>query len=284
MGLHTYSECRAFANVRQVAQMLSALISQQISIQDGNNYNTTYLRKGEVHVSNLTCYSPNFNCDNWIREQGLAHAYGEATVGSRCGVYHEVTDVFKSEQDYLYYCRREPGKQEFAYRFKEYNPNDVQKSYPHFTNRIITASSGVCIEHAQIDRVRIALGNDTAYSYRYTNPTKGFDNIIIPTSFIGNDGTTYIWRAWERPDQASLWACGDRCLWIWVYTNYETTRVNPKFYECPVTISEVSNSYRSEHDLSNSIAKSAVASIALQGRLHFRPDWDWEQFQFYATG
>ena len=267
---------------------MSALISFEVSIQDGNNYNTTYLRKGEVQVSNHTCYGPDVNCGKPVREHELAHAFGEATVNSRCGSYHDVNDVINSKQDYPYYCRRQPGRQEFAYRFSEYNPNDTEKSYPHFTNRVMTASSGICIEHDQVGYIDYSLDEDSARLYNYTNPTKGFNQIVIPTSFLGDDGTTYIWRAFETPDYPTIWACGDRCLWMWVYTNWGSTAwrtgASAKFYECPVTVSEVGNSARSEHHLSDYIAKIAVASIALQGRLHFRPEKDWEQFQFYASG
>ena len=266
--------------------MLSALISLEVSMQDGRDYNTTYLRKGKVQVSNLTCYNPTLDCEMEVREDGLAHVYGEGIVGQRCGAYHELTDVINSEQDYPYYCRREPGRHEFAYRFSEYNPNDTQKSYPHFTNRIVTASSGVCIEHEQVSAVRTNLVDDSAFLYNYTIATKQYNFIAIPTSFLGSEGTTYIWRDWARPeDLLGLWSCGDRCLWMWVYTNVEGAGANPKFYECPVTVSEVSNSARLEHKLSNYVARLAVASIALQGRFRYQPAMVyWEQFQFYATG
>lgn len=272
------------AYVQQAAQMLSALISLEVTIEDGNNYNTTYVREGKVQVSNLTCYDPNADCPGSVQEHVLAHTYGEAILGSSCGPDLELADVLGSRQDYYYYCRRDPGRQEFAYRFSEYNPNDTQKAYPQFTKRVITAASGICTEYRQLESVDDTIGGDSALRFTYTNPTTGNGSIKIPTSFLGAAGTTYIYRGFKTPDKATTWACGDRCLLMWAYKNYETD-AEPKFYQCPITISEVSNSGQPEHNISHFVARLAAASIALQGRTH-NPGagLDWEQFQFYASG
>lgn len=264
--------------------MLSALISLEVTIEDGNNYNTTYLREGKVQVSDLTCYKLDGTCPGSVQEHVLAHTYGEVILGSSCGPYHELADILGSRQDYSYYCRRDPGKQEFAYRFSEYNPNDTQNAYPQFTSRIITAASGICTEYQKLESIDDTIGDDSAKKFTYTNPTTGNGTIRIPTSFLGDAGTTYIYRGFETPDRATKWACGDRCLLMWAYKNYEADEV-PKFYECPITISEVSNSGQPEHNISHFVARLAAASIALQGRTH-KPgvDLDWEQFQFYASG
>lgn len=264
--------------------MLSALISLEVTIEDGNNYNTTYATEGKVQVSNLTCYDPKADCPGSVQEHVLAHTYGEAILGSSCGPYTELADVIGSQQDYYYYCRRDPGRQEFAYRFSEYNPNDTQKAYPQFTSRIITAASGICTEHEQIENITATLGGESAKHFTYTNPTNGHNGIRIPTSFLGDYGTTYIYRDPGTPDTATAWACGDRCLLMWAYSNYASDE-GPKFYECPITISEVSNSGQPEHNVSHFVARLAAASIALQGRTHGTwPNLDWEQFQFYASG
>ncbi len=264
--------------------MLSALISLEVTIEDGNNYNTTYVREGKVQVTNLDCYNPNPHCQGSVQEHVLAHTYGEAILGSSCGQYQELADILISRHDYYYYCRRDSGRQEFAYRFSEYNPDDTQKAYPHFTSRIITAASGICTEYHQLESVNATIGDDSAKQFKYTNPTKGNGSIRIPTSFLGDAGTTYIYRGFNTPDKATDWACGDRCLLMWVYKNKEADE-GPIFYECPITISEVSNSGQPEHNISNFVASLAAASIALQGTTH-KPfaDLDWEQFQFYASG
>lgn len=272
------------ANVQQAAQMLSALISLEVTIEDGNNYNTTYVREGKVQVSNLTCYDPKADCPGAVQEHVLAHTYGEAILGSSCGPYLELADVLGSREDYKYYCRRDPGRQEFAYRFSEYNPNDTQKTYPQFTKRIITAASGVCTEYRQLEYVNDTIGGDSALRFTYNNPTTGNGSIKIPTSFLGLAGTTYIYRGFKPPNKATVWACGDRCLLMWVYKNAQA-HDKPRFYQCPITISEVSNSGQPEHNISDFVARLAAASIALQGRTH-KPgaELDWEQFQFYASG
>lgn len=272
------------ADEQQAAQMLSALISLELTIEDGNNYNTTYLREGNVSVSNITCYNPNVNCSDFVREHVRAHTYGEARLSFSCGQYHELADILGSEQDHHYYCRRDPGRQEFAYRFNEYNPNDAQKAYPHFTTRIITAASGICTEYDQLEAVDTTIGHDSAKKFIYNNPITGNGSIKIPTSFLGNAGTTYIYRAFNTPDKATIWACGDRCLLMWAYRDFEKDE-RPKFYECPITISKVSNSGQPEHNISDTLAKEAAASIALQGQFHGPAHKvDWEQFSFYASG
>jgi len=271
-------------NVQQAAQMLSALITLKVEIQDGNNYDTTYLREGTVKVSNLTCYDPKAQCRGDVQEHVRAHTYGEAILGSSCGSYHELADILQSQQDYHYYCRRDPGRQEFAYRFSEYNPNDTQKTYPHFTSRIITAASGICTKYDQLEVVNDTIGDDSARRFTYTNPRTGNGSIRIPTSSLGDYGATYIYRGFHTPDKAMTWACGDRCLLMWVYTNI-AAHEGSEFYECPITISEVSNSSLPEHHVSNFMARLAAASIALEGRTHnFAGRLDWEQFQFYASG
>lgn len=68
----------------------------------------------------------------------LAYAYCEYGLNLGYSSYTELSDVLNSSINYNYYRRLPFDKQEFAYRFNEYNINDTQKSYPHFTNRIIT--------------------------------------------------------------------------------------------------------------------------------------------------
>lgn len=249
-------------------------------MDDGTSYNDTYLRDGQVQVSNLSCYFHKRNCPTPITIHALAHAYGETALASECGNFSELTAGTKSKQDYRYFCKRNVPRQEFAYRFKEYNPNDTQRAYPYFTDRIITASSGDCLEFDQAGAtVPDEVGNmdATNYTYRITQSENG--SISIPNSSLGREGTTYIYRGITVPAKASAYSCGPRCILMWAYKNPGATD-GPKFYQCPVNISLVSNSTVPAHDVSDAVARVAAASIALQGRF----DPSFRQYQFYAKG
>ena len=261
--------------------MLSALISLEATVDDGNNYNSTYLRGGDVKVSNLTCYAHNGGCPSRVTKQALAHAYGEAALSSDCGAYEAVADIAVSKQDHGYFCRND--WQEFSYRFSEYNPNDTQKAYPHFTNRTFTASSGQCLVYDQVGKgVAATVGDMSACKFTYNGSTSG--TITIPTANLGREGTTYTYQGMHPPASASREACGPRCLWMWVYKNPGATE-GPKIYRCPVTVSVVNNARQHEHHIPDAVARLAVASIALEGQFQgSRNGPIFKQFQFYASG
>ena len=194
--------------------MLSASISLEATMDDGNNYNVTYVRGGKVQVSNLTCYDHNGDCNNVVTIHALAHAYGEMTLASDCGSYGEIADIINSKQNFQYYCGTDPSRQEFAHRFSEHNPNDTQRAYPYFTNRIITASSGDCFEYDQVgppspDRIDDMSASNFTYADNSTN-----GSISIPTSSLGREGTTYIYRGIKAPAEATVQSCGPRCIWM----------------------------------------------------------------------
>ena len=215
----------------------------------------------------------------------VAHSYGELALRSSCGIYDDITDVQLSKYDYGYYCQRE--RQEFAYRFNEYNPNDTQRVYPLFTNRTITASSGDCFIYSQLGEP--TLGRDTAgdleaSNYTYTNGTFN-GTISIPKQSTGYSGTTYVYRGFNLPENATTYACGSRCIWMWVHKSLSPTE-NSTFYQCPISISDVSNVTKGTQNVSDGMARIAAASIALQGR--WAPDGFgnkiWTQYQFYPWG
>lgn len=263
--------------------MLSALISVESTVDDGNNYNTTYTTNGNVRVSNLTCYLHNGSCPDSVAIHALAHAYGEMSLASDCGIYNTEEDIIKTKFDYQYYCRTD--RHEFAHRFFEYNKNDTQKSFPHFTKRIITASAGDCMEYDEVDSKVDKVGEMRAQEISYRNESFS-DSISIPISSLGREGTTYICRDDKRPFEACEWAYGPRGLWMWAYKN-PGAQNKPKVYQCSITISNVTNSRDPRHDIPNDVARAAAASIALQGR--WRPDAAettqiYTNYQFYASG
>ena len=264
--------------------MLSALISLEATIDDGKDYNTTYSSPGTVQVSDLSCYHFNHSCPGPVPVHARAHAYGEVTLALDCDIYDDIGEVLDSNVDRQYYCRSD--NQEFAHRFYEYNKNDTQQSYPHFTQRVITASTGLCDEYIQDgEHTEAKIGNESAWHYRYKNKKDGSrDNITIPLGSVGNEGTTYIYREHGDP-QTIAGTCGDRCLHMWAYKGWSANYSDGEtFYRCPITVSNVTNSYQSAHDVPKRVAQVAAASIALQGQWHdiYERKTSYAQYQFYA--
>ena len=280
----------------QIAQIAAAILSSTYTLDDGKDYNGTYVRRGQVTVSNISCYIHGDDCPSQVTTDMLAHAYGDLTLAadsrqtSDCGYFTDVASVINSKQDFRYYCRRNTTVQAFAYRFNEYNPNDTQKSYPHFTGRVITASSGECNEYSQVGipgHTTVGDANSLNYisamNFTYTNNlTSG--SIVIPTSALGNEGTTYIYRGIKKPAEEVTYGYRDRGIRMWAYRNLGR-KSGPRFYECPITVSAVSNVCDLQHNITDGVAREAVASIALQGQYKgLAENLDNRQWQWYADG
>ena len=264
--------------------MLSALISLEATLDDGHDYNGTYTSPGTVQVSNLACYQYNHSCPGSVPVHTRAHAYGEVTLALDCDIYDDLGEVLDSKVDRQYYCRRDG--QEFAHRFYEYNKNDTQQSYPHFTKRIITASTGLCDEYIKDgNHTDAIIGEESAWHWQYKNKKDGSrGNITIPVGSVGDEGTTYIYREHEDP-QTRAGTCGDRCLYMWAFKGWSATYQDSEtFYRCPITVSNVTDSHHSAHDVPKRVAQVAAASIALQGQWHelYKEKPSYAQYQFYA--
>ena len=148
---------------------------------------------GVVNALDLRCYYEQYHqksCPINVTAVIVAYSYGELALRFSCGIYEDISDLQLSKYDYGYYCQRD--RREFAYRFNEYNPDDTQKSYPLFTNRTITASSGDCFIYSQIGTPTLVPdieGDLEAMNYTYTNGSFN-GTISIPKSSLG---TTYIY-------------------------------------------------------------------------------------------
>lgn len=192
------------------------------------------------------------------------------------GSYDQIQEVYDSKDNVGYYCRRTPG--ECAYRFVEYNPGDRQKAYPLLTNRVITASASQCSTweteavvkspHPCVEEFHISNGSHK-------------DKITIPRQLQGLNGTTYIYRGFHPPPNATIFACGDRCIWMWAHKFVGAQGEHSTFYRCAVNISHVTNTNHSTQDVSRDVARLAAAAIALQGRPAQDP---WMQYQFFPFG
>ena len=235
-------------------------------------------------MSDLTCYSDFFNnrsCGDDGTSQALAHAYGDLSLNSECGPYSDITEVLNYKNNYGYYCNRTPQKQEFAYRFNDYNPMDShQKVYPRLTNRIITASSAPCSQYFMIGEPITSDNGDLLYNFK--NDTYN-SSITIPGQSGAFDGTTWIYRDTKTPQEADEYACGPRCIKMWAH-KARGHGEKSTFYECPITVNHVSNTAYDEQDVHDDVARLAAASIALQGRPSgiVNNQNTWTQYQLYT--
>jgi hypothetical protein len=274
--------------IPKLAQTSVAFINLTYSIDGGTNWNDTYTRNGMVNAPNLACYFHNESCPVVHPEevsQASAHAYGELALSTDCGPYNETSDILNSRYDYRYYCRRTSGRQEFAYRYSEYNPKYVQETYSRFTNRIITSSAGPCYEYSEVgfSPGLDTNGNLAAINYEFTNGTFN-GNITILMANGALSGTTYIYRGIDIPERATDVSCGPRWTWMWAHKSVGSGEESA-FYECPITISPVSNTTTDAQTISDGIARLAASAIGLHGRSALAEgDEFWTQFQFYPFG
>ena len=267
----------------QGLQILVATITLTYSVDDGKDYNDTYTKAGTVTASNLASYFNGNNSLGYEDNQALAHSWGQSTKAQPCESYMDIAEVYESRNNPFYFCRRTTGKQEFAYRFKEFNNDDVDKIYPYFTNRLVTASSGLCFEYTVLsntfgyDHDGNKLCNFTFSNSTYTS------SISIPMSSERWSATVYIYRGPDLPQLTEVNSCGDRCLWIWAHRTSVPNNNTSTLFQCPVTISEVSNATTPLHDIPDPVARVAAASIALQGRWAWNgANKTWTQYQFNA--
>lgn len=276
-----------------MAQMAVALISLTFSVDDGVDFRDTYTRHGTVNASDLSCYyhynndNHQYDCPRPVTRHALAHDYGEYASSFDCKNYTEIAEVVYSTLNSPYYCRTTPRMQEFSYRFNEYNPNDTQKSYPFFSNRTVTASSGHCFTYDETNRTSLPDVSDDGGGLQISYKNDTFNaSISIPNSSLGSQGTTYIYRgihppADAAPADAGGIACGPRCITMWAYENPVSDHP-PRFYQCPISVSAVRNAMQDVHNIPDGVARVAAASIALQGR--YSGTSDFTQYQFYADG
>ena len=246
------------------------------------------MRPSRVNFADLSCFyhfvydRKTYRCEASELTHGIVHAYGESAYGSLtqakdCVQYSDVADVVHSQRNPVYFCRRFPGQQEFAYRFLEYNPRDQQQTYPFLTNRVITVSAGQCTVYSVTSVKRGSDIGSQWTKYKLNDTTAG--ELLIPARIDNFDGTVYIYRDRGIPQDATRWSCGPRCIRMWahktVFSNEPTT-----VYQCPITVSPVRNASLHQHRINDGVARLAASAIGLEGGKS-NSDHGWTQFQFY---
>lgn len=273
------------------AQMLSALINLEVTVEDGHDYTGAFHRSGKALVSKLNCVYHGSHCSSIVTEHARAHVYGESSLAEPSLDYDDIPSLLDAQNDTRVWRRRWSTEyahgSEYAHRFNEYNPTDTQRAYPYLTDRVITSSAGECVEYEQDEATeRVRVGDKNALKFTYRNATSD-GTISIPTAVLGREATTYIYRGLAPPADASnpqLVVCGERCMYVWVYRNAGANE-GPKFYQCPITVGNVTNPVLPEHHVPDGVARVAAVSIALQGQFQGQADEkNFNQFQFYASG
>ncbi|KAL8992315.1 MAG: hypothetical protein Q9169_007193 [Polycauliona sp. 2 TL-2023] len=284
----------------QMAQISVALVTVTFDMVDGKSFTDTYTKMGTVNAPFLGCYRSEdaSGCPDNTTAHLRAHLYGERIIGASEGLYSTIDQVVDSEHDFKYFYS--PGhfysssgggsRPEYAYRFKEYNPTDREGTYPRFTNRTISAYAGECLVFQTMNETLVnnvdGQGPGTSFTYQDGNSTQ---QIEIPASSLGASSTTYMYKGFQAP-QSTDYRCGPRCMWLWAYKNPALTdEANdadpPRLYKCPVTVSEVSNTWNESHIIPDDVARIAAVSIALQGRWSgSNENPNFNQVQFYSIG
>lgn len=279
--LLTLLVCLLWLFLNLIAQGAVALINLTYSVDGGYDWKGTYTQQGVVGASNMGCFTSDRNCSKLPEvQQIVAHLYGEMAQSSECCTYNDISEVYNSDANCIRYCKPTRNHQEYAYRFSEINPDDFVRAYPRFTDRVITASSGECYQY-DIDRdnngekVKDLNGNLAANKWKYSNGTTN-GSLVLPMAYSAIDSTTYIYRGTKIPQEATTNACGPRCMWMWAFRAWSTNPVDEgqrmAVFQCPITISTVSNVHNDTQKVPDSVARIAASAIALQGRFAVQPD------------
>lgn len=273
------------------AQVLVAVLPFFASLKSGYNSTGVTLSQGYVAVPKLDCFYRRkvTECEGDIQSQldpAIAHVLGEGGTfrDERCK-YQSTDEIHKAPQTCLYLARAD--NREFTVRYADSNPADSIGAYPYYgAQRIVTVTANECNGNLTTPNPRLVNGSDgpdSEYVWSFENST-GIYDLSVPRTILARDSTTYIWNGTHTPPLATAHACGPRCIVLFALRdmnrgpNHEIT-----IFQCRITISPIFNGTNPAHELSDGIARTAAASIALSGR--WRENFlDWRQFQLYQDG
>ena len=287
-----------FLNI--LAQIAVAVSSLTYSWETGIDSTGIITQPGNVNVAPLDCYYSGTQClQSGVDvipgvNQTIAHAYGETIAAIPYCTYHSDDDIYNTNQTCLYFFNK--ATSEYAYRYKEMNPEDENGNYPFLTNRIVKTSSKNCFEYTVPNAGRPGVidsqdGFEDTYVYSFNNKT--FNGLLgIPRIHTAFDATTYLYNGTDIPQVVDPEAtCGKRCVRLYAYRGLGHNPERPSsIFSCEVSVSEVMNAEEAAmHRLPDDMARVAASSIALSGRSRAsfdpaHPGLDWRQFQMYSYG
>lgn len=285
--------CLVWLLVNIGAQILVASLPLFASLQSGYNSSGVTVSKGFVAVPKLDCfYQSNVaackksKVDQYFFDAAIAHAYGKrrASRDQSCS-YQSIEDINKGPQACFYFTRKD--QREFAVRYVDSNPADLTNAYPYYgTQRIITTAATNCSGSFHVATPHVADsadGKESEFVWQFENST-GTYPLSIPRSILAAQSTTYVWNGTNIPPVATSQACGPRCIVLYALRDFRRGSDHEiNIFQCRITISPMSNIKDPAHVLSDSVARTAAASIALSGRWR-RDSSAWRNFQLYQEG
>ena len=259
------------------------MLSLNYSMDRGSGSAGTYTVNGTISAPRLDCFIRNDECEvTVLAPQTKAHAFGALTQGQRCCRYNSTADIFSADQSCPYFCSTDGH--EFAYRFNEYSPLDTNLAYPFLTNRLISSKIEACYEYdinlAESHFTNSSDGENDTQIFSYHNSTYN-STISIPKYATGVNSTTYIYNGSKIPQNATLVACGPRCLTIYVLRSGNPSPSS--IFSCDISVTNVTNTTAQWQEYPDDMARLAIASIALTGNAR-QPPISWEQYQLYPWG
>ena len=282
--------CLVWLLVNIGAQIIVAVLPLYASLRSGYNSSSTTISPGYVTVSKLDCfYRSNMEAcgvDRYPLDAARAHTYGKRrTSRDQDCSYQSTDDISKGPQACIYFARKD--QREFAVRYADSNPTDLTNAYPYYgAQRIITTAATNCngsFHVAGPSEGDSADGIRSEYVWQFENST-GIYPLSIPRSLLAARSTTYIWNDTNLPPRATLQACGPRCVVLYALRDmFRGSAHEISIFQCHVTISLMSNTKDLAHELSDDMARTAGASIALSGRWR-RDASAWRNFQLYQDG
>ena len=284
--------CLGWLLINIGAQIHLATLTLFTSLKRGYNSSGITISQGKVNVPKLDCFyrSDMVDCDkDQARlDLAIAHTYGErgSFRGKNC-TYQSTDDINNGPQICPYFIRND--QREFAVRYADTDPNDITNAYPYYgTGRIITTAATECTGYLTGLDFPPADGPDGKVSelvWRFVNTT-GTYNLTIPRPSLAMFATTYVWNGTEQPHSETSQACGPRCLVLYALRDMKRGEKHEiTIFQCHISVSPVSNIKDPAHVLSDSMARTAAASIALSGRWRMNGNiFDWRQFQLYQEG
>lgn len=285
--------CLVWLLVNIGAQILVASLPLFASLKSGYDSSGITISQGYVTVPKLDCFyrSNAAACEEngvgqYPFDATIAHAYGKrrASRDQPCS-YRSTEDINKGPQTCLYFTRED--QREFAVRYVDSNPADLTNAYPYYgTQRITTTAATNCNGSFNVAAPLVADsadGKESEFVWQFENST-GTYPLSIPRSILAGRSTTYVWNDTSVPPLATWQACGPRCIVLYALRDFwRGSDHEISIFQCHVTISPVSNIKDPAHVLSDSMARTAAASIALSGR--WRNDSSaWRNFQLYQDG
>ncbi|KAI9884366.1 MAG: hypothetical protein M1823_003843 [Watsoniomyces obsoletus] len=291
----------AWLLLNTAAQVAVGVLSIFSQLERGVDSNGIRIVRGDVTVPNLDCfYQAGSNHCSPHQDQydpAIAHTYGGTGIlrGEDCGYNGTLDDIGSRRQSCSYFYQNnthESADRKFAYRYADWNPDDGSRVYPYLgTGRIITASASKCnmlnVTGIPLNTTSDPDGRDNVFVWPFANATVN-TTIDIPKPALARSSTTYIWNDEALPRDAVAQACGPRCVFVYAVRDMldpSDGRHGLALFQCQITVDPVRNPTHPMHNLSDSVARTAAASIALTGRWRSGGDGrDWRQYQLYQEG